>query len=570
MRLLHTAELRIQEFAPNDIPKYAILSHVWGKGEVTFQDIGAQTFAQMDGFPKLEACCKKAVEDEYEWVWVDACCIDKSSSAELSEAINSMYRWYQDAAICYAYLVDVQSIADLKESRWFSRGWTLQELIAPQRLTLLDGQWRKLGTKKSLIEEICRITGIPKKILSGTSPIQCNIAQRMSWAASRQTTREEDIAYSLMGLFDVHMAPIYGEGAERAFIRLQEEILKRSSDQTLFLWTPSHDRYNQGLLATSPSAFCTHENCFSWLTGPLRVLTFFGPPKDEHLPYSLLRPTSNRLSSVNYQNSGSRSYGVGHPEDQPSSFGSYGLEISLLASSDYPSRVYVENYQPLKVALDVEATYSSNHYVVFISLRTELQVDSTRGFIPNRLGTLRREFCTDADSVPQIGHHLGSLRRQRLTVSQINDPGCGQPAHFKFVNREKDFSFRELLVFGPKDSTKVLTTFTESFTCEGGCLILKHGCATCNESTPMQLMFGTRGRRCSEAWCIFLPSVRSLQPSDFTTVSLKNAYSAWELLKGRLFETFTCLMPCNLRACVEIEHEEERNVYLINVTAKKN
>ena len=327
MRLLHTTEFRIQELTPVDVPKYAILSHVWGKGEVTLRDFESQTFTQKEGFPKLKASCQKAAEDHYEWVWVDTCCIDKSSSAELSEAINSMYRWYQESALCYAYLEDVESIDKLGESRWFTRGWTLQELIAPRRLVLLGTQWRELGTKKTLADELSRITGIPKRILCGISPLHCNVAERMSWAASRLTTREEDIAYSLMGLFGVHMSPIYGEGAERAFIRLQEEILKRSSDQTLFLWTRSHDQYNQGLLATTPSAFCTHYDCFRWLLDPMNV------PRDQCSPYSLLSSISNRESSFDSRLNGSslRDSLIG-AEDQPSSFGSHGVEISLLAT----------------------------------------------------------------------------------------------------------------------------------------------------------------------------------------------------------------------------------------------
>ncbi|KUJ13699.1 HET-domain-containing protein [Mollisia scopiformis] len=271
MRLLHTTKLRLQEFPGGDVPRYAILSHMWGEGEITYQDIKEHTFAQMNAFPKLQGCCKRAAEDGYEWVWIDTCCIDKTSSAELSEAINSMYQWYRDSDVCYAYLEDIASISKLSASRWFTRGWTLQEFIAPRRLLVFDFQWRELGSKNTLVDQIFHATGIPKEIISGMSPLQCNVAQRMSWASSRQTTREEDMAYCLMGLFDVHMPPIYGEGAEKAFIRLEEEILKRSSDQTLFLWTSAHDPYNQGLLATSPRAFCTHYNCFHWMVDAMRI-----------------------------------------------------------------------------------------------------------------------------------------------------------------------------------------------------------------------------------------------------------------------------------------------------------
>jgi hypothetical protein len=146
-------------------------------------------------------------------------------------------------------------------------------------------------------EQISEITAIPKNVLLGSSLLHCNVAQRMSWASTRKTTREEDMAYCLMGPFDVQMPPIYGEGSEKAFLRLQEEILKRSSDQTLFLWTPSHEPYNQGLLATSPRAFCTHYDCFSWLMDVTDVRTI---SQNGFSPYSFFRPTSSAASTQTF------------------------------------------------------------------------------------------------------------------------------------------------------------------------------------------------------------------------------------------------------------------------------
>ncbi|KAF7895099.1 hypothetical protein EAF00_006913 [Botryotinia globosa] len=157
MRLLHTKEtenLRVQEFTQRDIPSYAILSHRWEEEEVAFEDIKNGDFKQKKGFAKLEGCRRRAREDEYDWVWVDTCCIDKSSSAELNETINSMYRWYQESAVCYAYLSDVKEIGSLSQSKWFTRGWTLQELIAPRHLILFDMHWHSLGTKSEHVTEI--------------------------------------------------------------------------------------------------------------------------------------------------------------------------------------------------------------------------------------------------------------------------------------------------------------------------------------------------------------------------------------------------------------------------------
>lgn len=185
MRLLHTTELRVQYFPSNDIPVYAIFSHTWGAEEVTLQDMENRTFIGKSGFHKVQYCCKLAAKDGYTWIWVDTCTIDKASSAELTEAINSMFSWYGDSAMCYAYLEDVEVVQDLAKSKWFTRGWTLQELIAPRSVSLLDRNWQQIGTKRSLSDDISRITGIPKRVLRGTSPLTCNIAQRMSWGVGK-------------------------------------------------------------------------------------------------------------------------------------------------------------------------------------------------------------------------------------------------------------------------------------------------------------------------------------------------------------------------------------------------
>jgi hypothetical protein len=223
------------------------------------------------GYKKIEACCAQAVHNGFDYVWIDTCCIDKHSSAELSEAINSMYRWYSDCTVCYAYLTDVPNSVDTKtqkekfqQSTWCTRGWTLQELIAPLNLEFYGDQWQSqrqqasLGTKRSLWKEIFEITGIPPKALEHNSHlIEYSIAEKMSWAAYRETTRKEDRAYSLLGLFNVNMALLYGEG-DLAFIRLQEAIMKDSGDETLFALKRKEKRREiifEGLLAMSPDWF---------------------------------------------------------------------------------------------------------------------------------------------------------------------------------------------------------------------------------------------------------------------------------------------------------------------------
>ncbi|KAH6651366.1 heterokaryon incompatibility protein-domain-containing protein [Chaetomium tenue] len=203
-------------------------------------------FEHKAGYAKIAYACGQAEKDGFRYVWVDTCCIDKRSSAEVSEAVNSMFGWYQRAAVCYAFLEDVhfddytEAYMTWKDhftnSRWFTRGWTLQELLAPRKVVFYARGWRLLGTKSSLVKHVAKITGVDELTLLEPKLVpNASVAQRMSWAANRTTTKPEDLAYSLMGLFGVHMPVIYGEG-DKAFLRLQEEIIKRSDDHTIFAW----------------------------------------------------------------------------------------------------------------------------------------------------------------------------------------------------------------------------------------------------------------------------------------------------------------------------------------------
>lgn len=262
MRLLDTETYTLAEFQSN-IPPYAILSHMWQREEVTFRDIADLDKAKkMQGFAKIVGACKTAVEDDFKYIWIDTCCINKESSAELSEAINSMYAWYKNARVCYAYLWDVPSEGSYKSppslfatSLWFGRGWTLQELIAPENVIFYGADWVDIGTKASLHKVISTITGISTKVIVGEMALdKVAAAVRMSWAADRNTTREEDVAYSLMGIFGINMPLLYGEG-RKAFIRLQHEIIRQSNDQSIFAWTTDRDQEERGILAHSPREF---------------------------------------------------------------------------------------------------------------------------------------------------------------------------------------------------------------------------------------------------------------------------------------------------------------------------
>ncbi|KAL8789503.1 MAG: hypothetical protein Q9213_001116 [Squamulea squamosa] len=224
---------RVSEPFIGRVPPYAILSHTWGSEEVTFQDITKYPpiAKRKAGYRKLLFIADQAAKDKLQYFWVDTCCIDKSSSAELAEAINSMFRWYKGAAKCYVYLADVATPSSARSalgtSRWFTRGWTLQELLAPATVDFFSADHQRIGSKSSLEIDISEITGIPIRALQGQPLSDYSVIERMAWAKKRGTTREEDEAYSLLGIFDVHLPLIYGEG-RNAFVRLGDVVEHRS------------------------------------------------------------------------------------------------------------------------------------------------------------------------------------------------------------------------------------------------------------------------------------------------------------------------------------------------------
>lgn len=229
-----------------NIPPYAILSHTWGEdeAEVTFRDLVENSGKDKNGYKKLLFCGQQATRDGLQYFWVDTCCIDRSSSTELSEAINSMFRWYRQAKQCYVYLSDCSTCPldqrEFSESRWFTRGWTLQELIAPRSVEFFTKEGNSIGSRKSLVFEIQSITGIPIQALQNQDALfNFGVDERMSWAKDRQTKREEDAVYCLLGIFDVHMPLIYGEGKKNATARLREEIGKRSQNDLRSSAAPS-------------------------------------------------------------------------------------------------------------------------------------------------------------------------------------------------------------------------------------------------------------------------------------------------------------------------------------------
>ncbi|KAH8660872.1 hypothetical protein BGZ60DRAFT_456220 [Tricladium varicosporioides] len=261
MRLLQrkdNQEFSLTKDLLSNIPDYAILSHTWGEDdqEVTFKDLveGSGTFKI--GYKKIQFCGEQAARDGLQYIWVDTCCIDKTDAVELQKAINSMFRWYKNAVKCYVYLPDV-SIPDdeennsslnfepaLRTARWFTRGWTLQELLAPPSVEFFAANYRKIGDRISLEPVIYEITGIPVRALQNYDPTKFSVEERVSWIAKRETRHEEDMAYSLLGIFAIFLPLIYGEGRENAFRRLREEVNRRVESHK-FDKVPKFDFKNQ-------------------------------------------------------------------------------------------------------------------------------------------------------------------------------------------------------------------------------------------------------------------------------------------------------------------------------------
>jgi hypothetical protein len=294
MRLLNydeNGELRIKTFG--DVPglRYAILSHTWGADteEVTFEDLATGAGKAKRGYEKINFCGQQAQRDGLQYFWVDTCCINKSDKAEVSHAIKSMFRWYQKATKCYVYLSDVSTrkrkaddmLTDLtwqsafRSSRWFTRGWTLQELLAPNIVEFFSQEWQRLGDKSLLKLLIQEISGISLEALKGVPLSTFSIEERLRWKGDRETEREEDAWYSLSGIFDVEIAPAYSEGAASAFKRLMDEICTLESCVRDIRSTDPHDDKTRieetkgGLLAGS----------YRWV---LNNATFQQWQKDQH------------------------------------------------------------------------------------------------------------------------------------------------------------------------------------------------------------------------------------------------------------------------------------------------
>ena len=247
--------------------KYAIFSHRWlPRGEPTFKDMTDGTVAAGPGRDKLSHFCEVTASNGINFAWSDTCCIDKSSSSELDEAIRSMFRWYRNAAACIVYLAQTTSLANMEHDEWFERGWTLQELLAPPVSKFFSADWKPLTEEPNdkghdeVLQRLGAATGCPKDDLRDFKPGPFYVDQRMTWAARRKTTRAEDMAYSLMGIFDVTLQPAYGEGAERSFCRLVEMIMQSNGNASVLNWAgKAAASHSSSALPSSPRCYLGHQ-----------------------------------------------------------------------------------------------------------------------------------------------------------------------------------------------------------------------------------------------------------------------------------------------------------------------
>ena len=333
MRLLNVHTLEFSEFY-SDAPKYVIASHMWSAGtEATIKDMRNRRNTDKVGYKKVEGFAKYVQEQigYVEWLWIDSCCVNQASSQELSETLNSMFRWYSKAEVCLVYMADVSNAKDEYEFRrsfWFSRAWNLQELLAPHIVVFLSQDWKVIGHKGgdgwtengfqvskglSLEPVIATITGIPEYILHDYSRSKgLSVEERLAWYAGRNTHREEDMSYSMLGIFDVAMPLLYGEGAERARKRLLEEISKASTATSSAL--EEHEQMGRKRLKRIRSPFLVSGPAYeptSSATGPSSVSAGGSahtqndiadsypisntPGHHDHQPLGLLAPTERPM-----------------------------------------------------------------------------------------------------------------------------------------------------------------------------------------------------------------------------------------------------------------------------------
>lgn len=379
---------------------------------------------RLKGWSKLEGCCHEAARFGLRHVWIDTCCIDKSNSSELSEAINSMFAWYRDAELCLAYLSDASDVKDAfdpsRPSKWFSRGWTLQELLAPSKMLFFQREWEPLGTRSYLAYRIEQITMVPLVVLQrGITAVhdkEFSIATKMSWAAQRKTTRSEDRAYSLMGLFEVNMPTLYGEGGQSAFQRLQSEIFARSGDHSILAWCSDQFR----VLKRSQINATMLENAPRQITKLLApgVESFSPSPRYQDLPVNLVNrfdiaatdtviPFYPMLSRHPYEVRTSNLQNSGSASEAKYSESSHGMRVQLLLER-------------------VHADTATNCHIFIAHLACGMDTTNQRIgilLISERLGQFHRLYPDVLVSIDDKFHSMSRLILEDVYITQKGSSG---------------------------------------------------------------------------------------------------------------------------------------------------
>ncbi|KAF5542051.1 beta transducin [Fusarium mexicanum] len=430
MWLINTKTYKLENFV-NPPSHYSILSHTWEGDEVLFQDMDSLPHARSKaGWKKIEMTCEASRQANFSYTWIDTCCIDKRSSAELSEAINSMFVWYQQSSVCYVYLSDLvfpctpvdtvmpesymgRQWADaafsklqdaMRACRWFTRGWTLQELIAPSQVVFVDQNWIRIGSRTRgsdlrFIKILENLTGIPSLVLEYVTNIATiPVAQRMSWAASRETTRIEDIAYCLLGIFDVNMPLLYGEGS-KSFLRLQEEIVKNHDDLSLFAWKQDSASYGIGVLrgcfANSPAEFA------HWLNIQIELNNFESgmevASKNVKLDGRVLKQ-EDFPAGIGHGVDCILDLGVTDPDDEDNSLG-----ILLVGSSRGITHFRFKPYELIKLPLSKALLYKDGYYDDYHSYNIYWEERQAREELERKTISIRKSI--QIQEARRMGHY---------------------------------------------------------------------------------------------------------------------------------------------------------------------
>lgn len=449
MHLINVETFSLETFTSKSIPPYAILSHTWGteKEEVSFSDIRKEKFEKTgNGVEKLRGCCNQARVDGLRYAWIDTCCINKDSEAELSEAINSMFQWYRKATVCYVYLSDVtkgdkhrDSKSKFSSSRWFQRGWTLQELLAPKDVRFYSQEWAFIGTKGDYSDVVETITGIPPQFLLHWQELcEASVAQRLSWAANRKTKRMEDAAYCLLGIFGVGLTMRYGEG-NGAMHRLQKMIMQNTGDHSILAWglnpdtarsTPSEsaDVISAGILATTPLDFANSGKIVVRRQDPTPINAF--NISDRHLEVQLSLHTTLTGEVYGLLNCGPEQH-----EEQV---------VAIPLHKDVSSAPFEEYLRPQgrNAVLLSRHALSLSAKVVHIQMKRQIRAHRAR----SRRLWLHIEGHQKINLRPEGDYPPATWENERAMIAEASDSGGNITRRYLARFRNKDEAFRDVVV----------------------------------------------------------------------------------------------------------------------------